>query len=152
MKIHSDVLTYGMIIDATRASGMKGVWAEIEEHGSRSRKRRFDVKLEGNSPHFQNPGTGYRSDAPAKAASWDEWGMFIQALFELDPDAIIGDYKTFRMFEEFTDGRFESLTAPYQHTRHNWFLNRGSMVFECKDCEATADHYGLREARKRVTV
>ena len=37
-----------------------------------------------------------------KAATWDEWGIFIAALFKFDPEAKIGWYKSYDHFIEFT--------------------------------------------------
>lgn len=134
MKIHSDVLTYDNISDATHAAGMTGVYADIIERGSRSRTKGFDVKLTGTSNRNQNPGTGRNRDVE-KAATWDEWGMFINALYQIDDDAIVGPYKDLYDFESKTVGRFESLTAPYAHGNHRWEYV-SPRHFQCKDCEA----------------
>jgi hypothetical protein len=133
MKIHSDVLTSGNIYDATSAAGMRGVDAEVIQRGSRSRKRGFDVKLSGTSNRWQNPGTGDRN--VEHSATWDEWGMFINALYLIDPDAIVGPYKDLYDFEYKTCGRFESLTAPYAHGNHQWEYV-APRQFQCKNCEA----------------
>lgn len=134
MKIHSDVLTYGNVLDATKAAGMTGVYADIIERGSRSRKVGFDVKLTGTSNRNQNPGTSRDRDVE-KAATWDEWGMFINALYEIDNDAIVGPYTDQSDFEYKTAGRYESLTAPYAHGNHKWEFV-APRQFQCKFCEA----------------
>lgn len=138
MKIHTDILTHEDIADATRAGGMRGVYTERESvRGSRSRARSFDITLRGNST--RRPNGGNRGADDGYAATWDEWGMFIQALFEKDPEAIIGQYRSFDDFEMATHGRFESLTAPYAHGNHTWIVNTAGTQ-ECKFCEAAFSH------------
>ena len=137
MKIHSDVITSQNISEATRAAGMRGVYEEHTTHGSRQRARSFNVKLTGNSTRRQNPGTSADRDVDF-AATWDEWGMFIQALFVIDPEAIIGQYKDYDAFQLHTADRFENLTAPYSHGGggHHW-ISKAPYVQECSMCDAT---------------
>src|SRR6478609_335430 len=141
MKIHTDLITAGNLIDATRAAGMRAVDIEYTSHGSRQRARSFNVKLTGSSTRRPNPGTrpgGHYELEGQYAATWDEWGMFIQALYEIDPEAIIGQYPNKAVFEQVTRERFVSLTAPYQHGGggHKWIV-RTPGVQECKFCEAS---------------
>lgn len=145
MRIHTDKLTAADIHRATTAAGMRGVCADVREAGSRSRARRFDVSLTGTSTRRTNPGTSgyhYRDDY---AATWDEWGMFIQDLFNIDPDAIIGQYQSKNHFEEVTYDRYIHLTAPYQHGGggHTWRRNPDTGVSECAFCEARYDFLTL---------
>lgn len=136
MKIHSDVLTARDIYQATAAAGMRGVDAEVTTHGSRSRARSFNVHLTGTSTRRTNPGWAYGERD--FAATWDEWGMFINALYEIDPEAIIGQYPSKAVFEYVTNWRFEHLTAPYQHGEggHRWKVEVPG-VQECTSCSAT---------------
>ena len=130
MKVHSDILTEKHFHNATQAAGMSNVYvSQLAVKGSRSRKRRIDLKLAGNSNHNQNRGT-------VKAATWDEWGMFINALFEIDPNAIIGQYDGMEMFQEVTDNRFDTLTAPYAHGNHKW-ISTGANSMACEHCDAS---------------
>lgn len=135
MKIHSDILTESDVHEATRAAGMRGVYADVATRGSRSRKRSLDVKLSGTSNRMQNPGTGPRDNVD-NAATWDEWGMVIQALFEKDSEAVIGMYDSQAAFDAYTGGRFEKLTQPYQHPNHRWLYNEKLGYHECTSCEA----------------
>ena len=151
MKIHSDVFALSDIHDATRAAGMRGVHAQVIQRGSRTRARSFDVKLSGTSTRLQNPGTGPRDDIE-HAATWDEWGMFINALFVLDAHAVIGQYPNQAIFDEVTGGRFESLTAPFQHPNHRFEYNIGIGCQECRFCEATFDHIRLHTASKEAKL
>lgn len=134
MKIHSDSLTETDVWNATKAHGMRGVAAEVTTQGSRSHKRGLTVKLSGTSNRNQNPGTGPRYNVD-KAATFDEWGMFIDFLFLCDEDAIIGQYKGYEHFKACTMGRYESLTQPYQHGTHKWSSSIPGGVSQC-DCGA----------------
>ena len=143
MKIHSDTLTGREIMDATKARGMRGVRVDkLDTKGSRQRARRWDVTLEGNSAFRQNFGEN-------QAATWDEWGIFIEALFQLDPDAVIGQYASFNDFRRTTGARFSTLWWEDSHKRHTW-KSEGNYTSSCK-CGATQDWSSLME-RRGVTV
>lgn len=128
MKIHSDVLTSANLRTATTYRGMTGVHlSEWITRGSRSRARSFDVKLTGNSPSRPNFGAGEGDD---HAARWDEWGIFIEYLFTIDPEAIVGVYKDYETFRKVTGGRFDTLTGDQTHRRHKWVPN-GDYTANC---------------------
>lgn len=155
MKIHSDILSPAQIHRATTAAGMRGVDAEVTSHGSRSRRASFNVSLTGTSNRWTNSG---QSGAGAEhAATWDEWGMFIQALYEIDPQALIGQYGTYETFALCTFGRFESLVNAYSCADHK-FVSRGDHVTECKWCGARFDYAPImkitmeRRAKKGLPV
>jgi hypothetical protein len=147
MKIHSDVIKYSDLVQAVHARGMVGVkLADCETKGSRSRKRSFDIRLTGNSASRPNFGAG---NGDEHAAQWDEWGIFIDTLFTLDPEAIIGVYKTYAAFKEATCGRFDTLTGPETHRRHRWDFVY-PYHFECS-CGAEMDTEAARHAKVVVT-
>lgn len=95
MKIHSNILTEqdirNCVPDGCYLAGhyaKDGVtWASIHTEGSRSHERGFTVRLSGSNSHTMQ-------NLPDKAASWDEWGVFIDRIFKLDPEAKVGWYKT----------------------------------------------------------
>jgi hypothetical protein len=147
MKIHTDTLTMRQVYAATSASGMRGVTLErCDQRGSRSRARSFDVTLRGNSTRKPNPGTGRnRPDEGEYAATWDEWGMFIAALYLLDPEAIIGQYGSRAVFEEATAWRFDDLDATTACPGHHWVFG-GPMIRRCSKCQAT-NNYGALYAK-----
>ncbi len=91
MKIKSDTISSGDLTDAARAAGVSlAVCDRIA-----TRRPGWSVSLSGSSPyHSQMSG--------AKAATWDEWGIFIAALFDRDPSATIGIYKTPEQFVSLT--------------------------------------------------
>jgi hypothetical protein len=82
MKIHTDTLTYHDLREAAPV----GVYLTTQKCGSRKRAQGFTVFLEGSSPHKS------QHDPAANAATWDEWGVWIDNLFAIEPDAIIGSY------------------------------------------------------------
>lgn len=141
MRIHSDKITNDDIWNALRK--MEGVEAiKWETKGSRSRKRAYEITLSGTSNRNRNPGTSWhnRTEEPEKAATWDEWGIFIHHLFTADPDAIVGRYKSWEHFEDFTGGRFNTLKQEDQHKNHKWEYVAPRKV-ECS-CGAVRD-YGI---------
>ena len=135
MKIHSDILTDGDVYLATNSHGMKGVYADVSTVGSRQAKRGLLVKITGTSNRNQNPGTSRNRDVE-KAATFDEWGMVIDYLYNIDPNAVIGQYQSKGHFEACTFERYASLTQPYAHGNHKWVTVDG--ISRC-DCGADFD-------------
>ena len=93
MKIHSNIITEQDIREAVPQGcylaghyNRDGIdWASVHVEGSRSHERGFTVRLSGSSKSTMQR-------LPDKAATWDEWGIFIDRLFTIDPDAKIGWY------------------------------------------------------------
>lgn len=152
MKIHSDTITMRQVYDATNAAGMRGVTAErLTQHGSRSRDHSFDVTLRGNSTRKPNPGTGGRYfDEGEYAATWDEWGMFIHCLYQIDSNALIGQYGSRAVFEEATALRFDELIAANACPGHHWKY-AGPMIQSCTKCDAVMN-YGAIYAKGAAAV
>lgn len=138
MKIHTNLLTSHDVYAATMAGGMRGVNVECVTQGSRSRKRGLTVHLTGNSTRRPNGGNrGANKDSDGYAATWDEWGMFLQYLFDLDPDAIAtGAYNGLDDFGMKTNWRFEGLTADKACPNHKWEYAGVPREHTCKKCEA----------------
>lgn len=128
MRIHSDTLTRedlgGMLSD------LAGVYFDhVSTHGSRKRARGIEVRLIGNSPYLNMAKTD-------KAATWDEWGVFMARVFDKDADALIGG-ETLAAFDARTNYRFDADGLPSDtHPRHKWG-ERG----QCTKCSAK---YGSR--------
>src|SRR6188474_3141328 len=94
MRLHTDILTAADVYAATISRGMRGVYADVATVGSRSHARALDVHLSGTSSRRVNAGTSHVDRfALDHAATWDEWGMVIAALYELDPSAVWGSVK-----------------------------------------------------------
>lgn len=145
MKIHSNILTRQDFQDAARKAGAGVYLVDFETCGSRSRIRAFKFTLTGNSSHWRNGGT-YGANHDDRAATWDEWGMFLAHLFDVDPQAHCGknSYLSAEHFHWSTSDRFRALTPPYQHARHRWqptpvvgsSQERGYYESQCTECEA----------------
>lgn len=104
MRIHTDTLTYDDVLQA--AYNTQGVYlSDLAEHGSRSRHHAFNVKLGGNSGRWVNSGQYGRGDH--KAATWDQWGIFLAALYDKDPNMLAGGMYTSRdNFHERTERKY----------------------------------------------
>jgi hypothetical protein len=75
----------------------RGVSAYITEHGSRSRERAFEVTLYAYAKddlHRRYGNTGGYGRSDDVAATWDEWGLFMVALYEIDPEWTCTYYPT----------------------------------------------------------
>lgn len=137
MRIHSDILTTLDIYDAV--NGLPGVYVDVTEHGSRTHAAAFEVSLEGNG-YAKNTGK-YGADSYVNGATWDEWGVFLARLFELDPNARCGSakYPTYRDGHDFhaqTGDRFAELELPADtHRQHN-FQSFAPGQTKCTKCSA----------------
>jgi hypothetical protein len=93
MKLHSDTLTTGDVMAACQVArqnfGQDVYCEESANVGSRSRRNGVIFYLE--SLHGRRSNNRQRSDG-VRAASWSAWGYVIAELFNLDPNAIIGQY------------------------------------------------------------
>ena len=113
MRIHSDSIEE---LDVRKAANLAGVsFTRFRLHGSRKRAGAFDVILTGSSPRRQNGGGDH-------AATWDEWGHFLNTLFTLDPDMVTPYYENAEHFHWVTANRFRGgFDLAEQHTAgHKW--------------------------------
>lgn len=127
MRIHTDTIMVSDVYRATAANGMTGVSVDVMEHGSHSRARSFEVSLEGTGTRRKNTGRyGGPADDGTYAATWDEWGIFLAYLFNVDPKAWAGGtrkrpiYDGRADFHAATGGRFRTLEQADQHKNHRW--------------------------------
>lgn len=104
MRLHSNTLTRQEITDTLRRT-VPGAWIiDFSEHGSRSHKRAFEVKLRADkAPGRRRPNHGYDGEY---AATYDEWGAFIAVLYRLDPDMRFGGYRDRDHFHRVTRGNY----------------------------------------------
>lgn len=162
MRIHTDTITHQDVVEAVRAAGVVTevtAWGTevrsvrltdpgVRHHGSRKRDHAFEVGLLGTSSRATN--SGIYGAGSGKAATWDEWGMFLGALYEKDPLMFAGHYQHAAYFHWVTGGRFRDLTPAGQHKNHRWVyqgevLTGSYRVSECK-CGALQRHlaYGVK--------
>ena len=117
MRIHSDTLTSGDLYRALDLSGVfsEGVWIEdFSRHGSHSRDHAFEVRLaaepgadrNGKTRLARNTGQYGAAAEPFKAATYDEWGYWIAAVFSYDPNAKMSYYDDAEDFARKTGGDY----------------------------------------------
>lgn len=94
MRIHTNTLSYEDIRaafnDEKRARRIyHGTVIEIMGHGSRSHARAFEIKLSGSGDPGQKLGnSGQYGASDDYAATFDEWGWLLSALFAKDAELI----------------------------------------------------------------
>lgn len=123
MKVHSDILSETSVRAALRhAQVIDKVTYDIQfvvfdTKGSRSHCRGFDIQLgtydktsgPTKSRRYKNSGQ-YGADS-IWAATYDEWGWFLAALFSIDPDATAGPYKGLADFNRQTSDKYTPVPA-----------------------------------------
>lgn len=128
MRFHSDILTADKVAKIVRETDAPVYVNVLTDHRSRSRKNGIELKLFGSSSHYPNFGRNSYGDM---AATWDEWGMVIGAMFAADPEMTCRAYDGADDFHYQTDSRFASdLPLQERHKRHKWVYAGGD--FECK--------------------
>lgn len=106
MRIHTDNLTAR---DVHRAAFIANVAViHLSAHGSKSRDHAFEVAISGSSPYQSAHASNDRGSGGHKAATWDEWGLFLVELFKSEPTVIAGPYKGFDDFIEQTNEAVEA--------------------------------------------
>ena len=100
MRIHSDSLTRQDFQVASTTAGVRLVTCDSVR--SRSHIRAFSFTLE--------------------RPTWDEWGMFLNRLYRVDPVFHCGarPYRNAGHFHWMTGDRFRTLTPELQHKAHKW--------------------------------
>lgn len=157
MKIHT-TLSRPKMLDALRHSGAPIYFHKLEEVGSRTHRHGYHVTLEGSGGRNN---TGLYGAGTYNGATWDEWGAFFGALFELDPEARCGGtvanpvyrnaghfhYLTAERFIQRFEGTGNTVGATVQpthlpvdtHPRHRWERDGWGPNAErkCAKCTAT---------------
>jgi hypothetical protein len=138
MKIHSDIITSRDIRDAVPGTCFLAPFWHDGDHtviaveGSRSHGIGYLVRLSGSSPYAMQ-----HTMHNDKAATWDEWGNFIMALFAIDPRAKCGQYDG---LQDFIDKTTEEHERIKEHRRdllatHSapWLAQRSDLRSEDDD-------------------
>ncbi len=134
MRIHADNLDSALVLAAARESDM--IVESFSEHGSKSRKKAFNILCSGNS-------TRNAMSNSFKAATWDQWGVFLGILFDADETMTVpGVYADSDCFYDQTFNRFVSGARPNidvksSHT-HRWINSGSPRLSECKSDFCTA--------------
>lgn len=140
MRIHT-TLTWGEV-HGCLPDGVS--FEEIDQRGSRTSERAFEVRLTG-SGYAVNTGT--HGAGSFSGATWDEWGTFLGNLYALDHDAVCGGslatavYRDSVHYHWTTNNRFRSGIPQDTHKRHSWEYQGTSpgglySVQSCKRCSA----------------
>lgn len=133
MRMHSDFIE---TIDLRKAAAHANVgFTRLGLHGSRKRSHAFDVILTGSSSRNQNMG------GPDKAATWDEWGIFLGTLFGLDPNMVTPYYESAAHFDWATGGQYhDGILRRAEHKNHKWEWTGSSASgnYHCHECECGA--------------
>jgi len=146
MRIHcSNNVTSSTISTAVRAVG---AWTEtLTEHGSRKRDHAFELKLTGTSN--RRPNGGNRGAGDDYAATWDQWGAVIAAIFAADPEATMTYYPSAAAFDAFTRYRFDGGILPDDaHGDHTFRHDPASGLHKCTKCSAAQDWQALNGAEQ----
>jgi hypothetical protein len=113
MRIHTSTLKpdlIGLALNGNAGRKAKDVSIHIlSTHGSRGKwARGYEVALRGHGArHTKRPNTGITgSNSDEYAATYDDWGWFLAALFVFDPDARCGPYKNADDFARQTKGKY----------------------------------------------
>jgi uncharacterized protein YwbE len=132
MRLHSNVITLDLIVSALTKEQCDGRIANgvsfkiLTEHRSTTHARAFEVQLTASQP-----GKGRRAGNSGSygagseyAATYDEWGWLIAALYRVDPKAVWGSVK----HPQYADAdHFHDVTGlTYNPDRLLWHLNYGS--------------------------
>jgi hypothetical protein len=116
MKIHSDILTASKVYDVLDTLKKDGEVVptlfldQWEDCGSRSKRNGIEIKvkswqkLEGDGR--RRPMYYWKDEDGNWAATYDEWGIIIAALYNIDGDAKIGPYNNVEHFHERTQYKF----------------------------------------------
>lgn len=132
MRLHTDIVTREDVIAATE--GLTGVSAIVTERRSKTHARGIEMVLEGNGTR-----AGYATKS-VQSATWDEYGVVLGRLFEIDPNMRVGDAKhpTYDGRYDFslvTNDRYEGGRIPDDmHVKHLWEWRGQTRT--CKKCTA----------------
>ncbi len=140
MRLHSNILTARDIYEATPAD----VIATVTTHGSRKRASAFEISLAGfGERHTRKKNSGQYGAGDEKAATWDDWGVVLARLFEIDPNMTATYYKDRADFYE--------QTRKHQQpgSRAPWLENEAPPATWPDDAQEAADAERLEQKRQK---
>lgn len=164
MRIHTS-LTWREMHDALTAAGAPISFHVLTEHASRTHTHAWEVRLEGSGGRNN---TGLYGTGDYEGATWDEWGAFFGALYDLDPDARCGGtskrpvyaradhyhyvtghrfHKRVHVAERHESGSVKLTRTTYlppdTHPRHGWIYDSGRP--HCRKCSADRPGWAAEE-------
>ena len=98
MRIHTNIANGAFLAQAMSDAADKAPDVTLHilsEHGSRSHYTAFEVALRGHGTrHTKRPNTGVRgANSDEYAATYDDWGWFLAALYDIDSTIKTDYYK-----------------------------------------------------------
>jgi hypothetical protein len=135
MRIHTDENTWSNIYAAARAARVR---VEGRSFKSSIRESGFDIHLTGESRRRPNR----RVSSDEFAATWDQWGVFLGHLFNIDPNMVCGTpkrpvYRSEADFEDKTARRFVAGQWPTDtHGDHTFRYSGVPCEQSCTKCSA----------------
>lgn len=131
MRLHTN-LSESDILSAGVQAGV--VFQRLDEYGSRKRPRAFDVILSGRGRRGNRYGVG-----DFQSASWDQWGVFLGALYRKDAAMVAGEaYSCAEHFDWSTNHRYDGTEfAHCFHTRWSfdgYACTNGYGISHCASC------------------
>lgn len=111
MRIHTDNLGWADLseaFDSVRSEAPHVTLNIVSQHGSRSHRQAFEVNLRGHGDrHTRRPNTGtIGANSDEYAATHDDWGWFLSAIYRRDVFAKVGPYKSMVHFHRVTKGAY----------------------------------------------
>lgn len=150
MRLHTDrTIDYRKITEAVSVA--QANLDDVTEHGSRSHARAWEVRLIGGFEvhSARRPNSGHRGadGSDVYAATWDQWGVFLRHLYEIDPTMVCGSgkrpvYASLLDFSLKTDYRFNvnangaAMWPHDEHGDHRWMPGSEPRTRECTKCTA----------------
>lgn len=105
MKVYSDSLTYDDLIGSLPDRVHLDECVAIKR--SRVRQHGWTIQLSGTSTRHRNSGVYGAATWKAPPATYDEHGIWMARLYDIDPKARIACYRDAKDFRLSTKGRFE---------------------------------------------
>lgn len=142
MKVYSDLLDTPDLYAALPADVYA---ATVKLKRPRKRARGWTVSLEGlGSRHYRRKNSGnYGASSPGTmAATWDDHGVWMAALFAKDPNALIADYDGRDDFERQTREYREYVQEWNKPTSKRWNEHLAPWLREPCVCGGTGNHEG----------
>lgn len=141
MRIHSDTLSPEDIYAAARTAGC--TVESLSQHGSTARGRAFDLILAGHGKRG-----GQYGGLDHRAGSWDDYGIFLAALYRSDAFMLVGSpgrpvYEGRSDFDDATAYRYQHLTPDQAHHAHKrdhsadaYITMSGRRLLPCKGSQS----------------
>ena len=108
MRVHTNNLTEADLHKALTNADVTDVELRIlGKHGSQKFDRAYEVALRGRGTrHTKAPQTKITNADKEYAATYDDWGWFIAATYDLDSEARFGPYRDYDDFHAQTKHKY----------------------------------------------